>query len=320
MEPMYIPIEAEGPTRSDRRISWAVGGIVAAIFLGLIVMSLGQSDPDPTPPPPVKRVAAPLTPSQETYLVYANWLQSANFASCMGERGFAREAVAGTGQIHSAAVAAFLGISPRKPESWLAPAEARNGRPASDPTRAAELNRALDDVSDGGCQHLSGDVDIHDDAAVSAAVRQARGDASFASYLAEGAWLAENPDSALLYKSHLMIALVDPSAPRASDRWAPQLSKAMAVVTREQGWSEGPSEGYADFAQAVAIADDGSMVLVRVGDPAVDREWVHLRYRHANDRLRRRGRGVGNGVVLPADANTAEPYTALATGVCDAMK
>ncbi len=317
---MYIPIEAEVPTRSDRRISWAVGGTVAAVLLGLIVMSLGHAGPDPTPPPPVKRVAAPLTPSQETYVVYANWLQSASFASCMGDRGFSREAVAGTGQIHSAAVASFLGISPQQPESWLAPAEARNGRPASDPVRAADLNRALGDVGDGGCQGLGGNVDINDEAAVSAAVSKARADAAFSHYLAEGAWLAENPDSALLYQSHLMMALVDPSAPRESDRWTPQLSAVMAVVDSEQGWSRGPSEGYADFAQAVAIADDGSMVLVRVGDPAVIESGFISDIARPMIDCGDVGVVWGTASFSPPDANTAEPYAALATGVCDAMK
>jgi hypothetical protein len=313
---MIISVDVDAPARSDRQNPWIVGGIVAAIAVGLLLLSLPHDDPTPRPTPSIERAADQLTLEQQTYLVYSSWLTNADFAQCMGARGFSREAVASLGQGRINAVSAFLGVKPQEPQTWLAPAEARNGRPASDPSRASDLALALEDTGDGGCQGQASGVDPHNARAVGDAVSRARADAAFTNYLAERVWFAEHPASALLYQTHLMIDMVDPQAPRTSDRWSQQLASVMALVDGVDGWSEGPSEGYADFAQAVAIAPDGSMVVIRVGDPSViESGFVSTMQRPMID-CGDVGVVWGVEVFLGSASDAAAPYTALRSGAC----
>ncbi len=315
---MIISVDVDAPTSSDRQNPWIVGGIVAAVALALLCLSFATGDHAPKPTPHIDRLAQPLTTEQLTYMVYSNWLANADFASCMGARGFSREAVASWGQGGIDTVAAFLGAAPKAPKSWLAPAEARNGRPASEPARASELAVALRGTGDGGCQRNAPGVDPHNADVVSAAVNRARGDTAFIAYLAERAWFAEHPDSALLYQTHLMIDLVDPQAPRTSNRWNEQLSAVMALVDDADGWREGPSEGYADFAQAVAVAPDGSMVVVRVGDPAVIESGFVSNIERPMITCGNVGVVWGSAAFSTRDSDVAGPYATLTAGACEA--
>jgi len=319
---MIISVEVDPPTRSDRRISWIVGVVIATIFAALVLLSLAQAEPlpGPTPTPAFHRAPVALTADQETYLVYATWLRSAAFADCMKARGFSREAVAGSEHSRVQRVAAFLGVQPQRPTSWLAPAEARNGQPASAHAQAADLNLALKGTQDGGCQGQRERVDVGNASAVSAALDSARADHGFTQYLAESAWLAENPADALLYQSHLLLAAADPNAPQFSGRWLQELDSMMAAIDAAEGWSEGPSEGYADFAQAVAIGADGSMVVVRVGDPAVIVSGFVSNIQRPMIDCGEVGVVVGAGAFSAPATDPTRAYNALASAVCGAAK
>jgi hypothetical protein len=317
---MIISVEVDVPTRSDRRISWLAGGVVAAVFAWMIAVALsgGDANPDPSPPPQQPNVA--LTADQATYLVYSSWLDSAAFSDCMNSRGFSREAVAGSEHGRVLEVAKYLGIVAMPPDSWIAPAEARNGYPATSYARSADLGQALQDVGDGGCQGPRTKVDVADAAAVTASVAAARADTTFYRYLAESMWLDENSPQALLYSTHRLIAVVDPEAPRASDKWLSSLEPIMEYINASEGWTEGPSEGYADFAQAVAVAPDGAMVVVRVGDPTViERGFVSALNAPMIDCG---GVGVllGTAVGAASDTSPPVPYEALVEGACGAVE
>ena len=85
-------------------------------------------------------------------------------------------------------------------------------------------------------------------------------------------------------------------------------------------WSEGPREGYVDFSQAVAIAPDGSMVIVRVGDPlAMESGFVS---NISRPMINCGDVGVVVGAVAAAKVGTdaAEPYEALLAGGCGALR
>ena len=241
---MLISVEVDPPTRSDRRTSRIVGGVGAAVVVCLIVASLAHTSdtptPTPTPAPTVNVVVDPVTASQETYVLYASWLNSEAFADCMTARGFSREAVAGMEHSRVERVAAFLGIEPQRPDSWLAPAEARNGHPASDHSLADQLNRALDNTKDGGCQGQQGATNLADVGAVTAAVNAARGDEVFGQYLAESAWLSSNPAEALLYQSHLLMSSVDADAPHAFGPVGSAVDLNDDVARRVDGLEGGP--------------------------------------------------------------------------------
>ena len=319
---MIISVEVDPPTRSDRGISWAVGSVVATIGVVLVVLSLAQGDPSPKPSPTrtANEVVVALTADQQTSLVYASWLDSATFAECMKARGFSREAVAGTEQSRVDKVVAYLGIRPQRPASWLGPAEARNGFPASDHARASQLNAALRDTADGGCQGRHNRVDVTDVGAVSADVASARDDRGFNQYLAENAWLAQNPADALLYQSHLLIAWADPRPPQISDRWLQKLTPMMTTIDAAEGWSAGPSEGYLDYAQGVAVSDDGSMVVVRVGDPAVIQSGFVSTLGKPMIDCGDVGVIVGVEAFARPGSDDSEPYDRLAAGACTAVK
>ena len=317
---MIISVEADAPTRADRRTSWIVGGVVAVIFAWMIVAALTNDGPAPTPnpppnPPPEQSVAT-LTSAQATYLVYTSWLDSAEFSTCMTSRGFSREPVAGTEHSRVLAVAEYLDIVPMAPYSWIAPAEARNGYPSSSYSRSQDLNLALQAVADGGCQSPRTKVDIHDAAAVTASVASARGDTAFYRYLAESMWLDQHPADALLYSTHRMIAVVDPDAPRASGQWTPALASVMDYIDEAEGWTGGPSEGYADFAQAVAVSPDGAMVLVRVGDPAVIKGGFVSALDAPMIDCGDVGVILGTGAFARTDAPPPVAYERLSEGVC----
>jgi hypothetical protein len=316
---MIISVEVDAPTRSDRRVSWIVGGVVAAIFAGLVVGALANDNSTPKPTPTRERVVEVLSADQQTALLYSSWLGSAAFSACMKSRGFAREAVAGNEHSRVDTVAAYLGILPQQPQTWLSPAEARNGHPASARTRANDLDLALQDTKDGGCQGQGDAVDVHDAIAVTAAVDAAHGDPAFYRYLAETAWLADNPAEALLYQTHLMMAGADPTAPLTSDRWLPQLERMTTFIDSVEGWTEGPTEGYADFAQAVAIAADGSMVVIRVGDPAVIETGFVSNIARPMIDCGDVGVILGTGEFSEGDNDPSEPYSALTSGACDAV-
>ena len=315
---MIISVEVDVPTRAQYRVSRIVGGAVAALLTALVIGMLASQGNNSTPPPPAPQLSAPLTAEQQTFLVYENWLSSAAFSDCMKSRGFAREAVAGSEHGRVAVVAQYLGIVPIKPDDWLAPAEARNGYPASAHSQGDDLDRALRGTAEGGCQGGSADVNLSDAAAVTAAVESARGDTAFYRYVAETEWLASNPADAVLFATHPLIAAVDPGAPRTSPNWGSRLDAVMAIVAATPGWTDGPREGYADFAQAVAVANDGSMIVVRVGEASgIDTGFVS-----AMDTPKI---GCGYwGVILGATANEAPNadvgalYEALAQGACDA--
>lgn len=313
---MIISVEVDVPTRSDRRLSWLAGAVVAAVFAWMIIVALSGGDAKPDPSPPPVRESVALTPEQSTYLVYSSWLDSAEFSQCMTSRGFAREAVAGSEHSRTLEAAAYLGIVAVPPDSWIAPAEARNGYPSSSYARSTELNVALGDVGDGGCQAPRTRVDVSNAAAVAASVAAARGDTAFYRYLAESLWLQQNPAQALLYSTHRLIAVVNSGAPQTSERWLPSLEPVMQFINVSGGWTEGPSEGYADFAQAVAIAPDGAMVLVRVGDPAV----IEGGFVSALDAPMIDCGGVGillgTATGTGLEAPPPVPYEALAAGAC----
>ena len=93
----------------------------------------------------------------------------------------------------------------------------------------------------------------------------------------------------------------------------------MTLLVGSTGWKEGPSEGYLEFSQAVAIAPDGSMVIVRVGDPSGDRE--RLCVQHCRPMISCGDVGVAVGAVASAKVGTdaAEPYNALVSEVCGAL-
>ena len=316
---MIISVEVDAPTRSDRKVSWIVGGVVAAIFAGLVVGALASDDQTPTPTPSRERVVEVLSADQQTALLYASWLGSETFSDCMKSRGFAREAVAGNEHSRVEAVAKNLGIVPQQPDSWLAPAEARNGHPASARARAGDLDLALQTTDDGGCQGQSAALDVNDANAVAAAVGSAHGDTAFYRYLAETAWLAENPAPALLYQTHLLIAGVDSDAPRSSDRWLPELERMTTFIDSLEGWTEGPSEGYADFAQAVAIAADGSMVVIRVGDPSVIESGFVSNIERPMIDCGDVGVILGAGEFSEGGNDPSAAYSALTSGACDAV-
>ena len=92
----------------------------------------------------------------------------------------------------------------------------------------------------------------------------------------------------------------------------------MKSLDASAGWTEGPSEGYLDFAQAVAIAPDGSMVIVRVGDPLVIESGFVSNI--ARPMINCGDVGVVVGAVAFAKVGTdaAEPYEALVSGACGA--
>ncbi|MCR6712932.1 MAG: hypothetical protein NVV57_09675 [Demequina sp.] len=313
---MIISVEADAPTRSDRRTSWIVGGLVAAIFAWMIVAALTNDGPAPVPNPPPEQSTVALSSAQATYLVYTSWLDSAAFSQCMTSRGFSREPVAGTEHSRVLAVAEYLGIVPTAPESWIAPAEARNGYPSSSFSRSRDLNLALQAVDDGGCQGPRTKADVRDEAAVTASVASARGDTAFYRYLAESMWLDQHPADALLYSTHRMIAVVDPEAPRMSEQWTPALASVMESIDEIEGWTEGPSEGYADFAQGVAVAPGGATVLVRVGDPAVIEGGFVSAVDAPMIECGDVGVLLGSGAFARADAAPPVPYEGLADGVC----
>jgi len=317
---MIISVDVDAPTSSDRRMSWVVGGVFAALVLGMTLIWSLQSAPTPRPNPPPQRDITPLTDDQETYVLYASWLQSQVFAECMSQRGFPREAVAGPERSKVEVVAAHLGVAPKRPDSWLAPAEARSGRLGRDASRAGELYGALKDSSDGGCQVARQRALPANATEVSAAVSQAVRDPDFTAYLAETSWLAAQPADALLYQTHVLMAAVDGDSPPASERWLDDLDTAVGLVTARGSWSVGPTEGYQDFAQGVVIAGDGSLLVVRVGDPSViDNGFVSNMSRPLID-CGSVGVTLGTGALPPQPTDAAEPYSVLLAKVCNALR
>jgi len=317
---MIISVDVDAPTSSDRKVSWVVGGIFAAIVFSLVAMWSLQQTPDPQPSPLPNRVLAPLSEDQQTYVLYASWLQSEAFAECMNQRGFPREAVAGTERSKVRTVAAHLGVTPTQPESWLAPAEARSGRSKAAPGRADDLYVALKDADDGGCQVPREPSDPNNAAKVAAAIRQAANDQAFTAYLAEAVWLADEPAYALLYQTHVLMAAADGDSPVPSDRWANDLAAAIDVITSSGPWTAGPTEGYEDFAQGVAIADDGSLLVVRVGDPTViESGFVSNIGRPAID-CGTVGVVLGTGALQPQATDASGPYAELTANGCAALR
>ena len=152
--------------------------------------------PAPTPTPTINAMVVALTARQETYCLVRDLAQSEAFAECMTARGFSREAVAGIEHSRVDTVAAFLGIEPQQPGSWLAPAEARNGHPASDrsarrttPTARSTTPRTED--ARGSRPRRTSRCGRRNRSRESA-----RGDPVFGQYLAESAWLRQSRRSA----------------------------------------------------------------------------------------------------------------------------
>ncbi|MFV0632743.1 hypothetical protein [Demequina sp.] len=240
--------------------------VVAGVLVyGFVEDSRQGLDPAPTPTP------SPLASSGEserlTAAAYAEWLARVDLVECMAERGYPYEPqlVDNDGALGS--IALFLGVEPttatpeapvpalRQPDLYLG-----RGTTVSD----------NESGNTAGCVWNRPDLDLDDHAAIAATVAQAQGDATFKSAVAEQAWVAQHPAEV----SHLFALLrPDRSAPVSDDtaavtQWEQVLEEVSAVASRHQVWVPSVRMAANQFAQESGVVEDGTGVVLRVGDLA----------------------------------------------------